>query len=58
MEGSYVILGFVVRVRVGLEVLLVRDAVWGKFVLLQWWVVVAIIQSCKIYCCLLVVFSV
>ncbi len=34
MEGSNVLLGFVVRVGVGLVVFLVRDAVWGEFVLL------------------------
>ena len=54
MEGSNVLLGFVVRVGVGLLVLLVNDAVWGKFVLLQWLVVVAIIHACEICCCLLV----
>ena len=47
------LLGFVVRVGVGLVVRFVRDAVWGKFGLLQWWVAVAIIHACEICCCLL-----
>ena len=47
----------IVRVGLGLVMLLLY-AICLRFVLLPWWVLVAIVPVCKVCCCLMVVFFV
>jgi hypothetical protein len=52
-----VLMELIVRVGLGLVMLLLY-AVGLRFVLLPWWVLVAIVPVCRVCCCLMVVFSV
>ena len=56
-EKGNVLMELNVRVGLGL-VMLLMYAVWLRFVLLPWWVLVAIVAVCRVCCCLMVVFSV
>ncbi len=47
----------IVRVGLGL-VMLLFYAVWLRFVLLPWLVLVAIVPVCSVCCCVMMVFSV